>query len=171
VTKRNRTWILWWALYAGVATHLPSWSKASKRLRVQCAMRFCRSVDPTANINRKARIGRLTVIGPHGGVGERSVLSGDVTIGPHVTMGPECFFVTGDHPIPPSYGHFRDMKSTHRPIVVEEDAFLGARCVVLPGVNIGRGAAVGAGSVVVKDVAPGATVVGNPAREIKRREV
>ncbi|MFJ6112185.1 DapH/DapD/GlmU-related protein [Dietzia maris] len=86
-------------------------------------------------------------------------------------MGPECYFITGDHPIPADYGRFRDHKSTHAPIVVEEDAFIGGRVIVLPGVTIGRGATVGAGAVVAKDVAPGAVVVGNPAREIRRRLV
>ena len=123
----------------------------------------------TANINRKARLGFDTVIGAHGGVGERAILSGPVVIGPHVTMGPDCLFITGDHPIPPDHLHFRDMRSTHAAIVVEEDVFLGARVTILPGVTLGRGSAVGAGAVVSKDVAPGAVVVGNPAREIRRR--
>jgi len=163
--------ILWWLVYAALASRLPSWSKRAKRFRVFCARRFCADVHPSANINKGARLGWATVIGAHGGVGEGSILSGSVTIGPHVTMGPGCRFITGDHPVPPDGGSFRDMKSVHKPIRVEEDAFLGAGVMILPGVTIGRGAAVGAGAVVAKDVAPGATVVGNPAREIRRREV
>jgi len=163
--------LFWWAIYAVFASRLPSWSRSGKRLRVHCAVRFCESVHKTANINRHARIGWQTIIGEHGGVGEECVLSGKVTIGPHVTMGPGCQFITGDHPIPPDYGAFRDMKPTHRPILVEEDVFIGARVTVLPGVTIGRGATVGAGAVVTKSVAPGAVVVGNPAKEIRRRAV
>lgn len=168
---RSKRWIFWWLLYATVATRLPSWSKRAKALRVRCAVGFAKSVDRTANINARARIGRQTTVGPHGGVGERCVLSGDVTIGAHVTMGPDCYFITGDHPVPPDFGRFRDMNSVHKPIVIHEDVFLGARTTILPGVTIGKGAAVGAGSVVTKDVRPGATVVGNPAREIRVREV
>jgi maltose O-acetyltransferase len=166
---RSITKSFWWAVYALFATHLPSWWRPAKKLRVMCARRFCASVAPTANINRKARLSWSTVIGPHGGVGEHCILSGEVVIGPHVTMGPHCYFITGDHPIPPDGAHFRDMSAVHRKIEVLEDAFLGARVTVLPGVTIGRGAAVGAGAVVTKDVAEGATVVGNPAREIGRR--
>jgi len=49
---------------------------------------------------------------------------------------------------------------------VKKGASIGANSTILPGVTIGEGAMVGAGAVVTKDVAPGATVIGNPAREI-----
>lgn len=51
---------------------------------------------------------------------------------------------------------------------VEEHVFIGTGAVVLPRLTIGRGAIVGAGAVVIHDVAPGATVVGNPAEPIDR---
>ncbi len=47
---------------------------------------------------------------------------------------------------------------------IEDGARIGANATLLPGVKIGRGAIVGAGSVVTRDVAPEATVIGNPAR-------
>lgn len=161
----------WWVVYAVFASPLPSWSMTARRFRARAASRFCAGVHPTANINRNARLGWAVTIGPNGGVGEGSVLSGEVHIGPHVTMGPMCYFLTGDHPVPGDGGRFRDHRPTHAPIVIEEDAFIGGRVIVLPGVRIGRGAAVGAGAVVTKNVAPGAVVVGNPAREIRRRDV
>jgi UDP-2-acetamido-3-amino-2,3-dideoxy-glucuronate N-acetyltransferase len=51
--------------------------------------------------------------------------------------------------------------------VVEENASLGSGAVILGGLTIGEGALVGAGAVVTKDVEPGATVVGNPARPLR----
>jgi acetyltransferase-like isoleucine patch superfamily enzyme len=51
-----------------------------------------------------------------------------------------------------------------KPVVIEDDAWLGIGAIVLKGVRIGRGARVGAGAVVTKDVPAGAIVVGNPAR-------
>ena len=51
---------------------------------------------------------------------------------------------------------------------VERGAAVGSAAVILGGVRIGEGAMVGAGSVVTRDVAPGAIVAGNPAREIRR---
>lgn len=50
------------------------------------------------------------------------------------------------------------------PIVIEDDVWIGAHCSILPGVTIGRGAIVGAGSVVTHDVAPYSIVTGVPAR-------
>ncbi len=52
------------------------------------------------------------------------------------------------------------------PITIGEDVWIGGGAIVLPGVTIGDGAIVGAGAVVTKDVAPGAKVVGNPAKPI-----
>ena len=52
--------------------------------------------------------------------------------------------------------------------LVKRRAALGTGAVILPGLTIGSGAVVGAGAVVTRDVPDGATVVGNPAREVSR---
>ena len=54
--------------------------------------------------------------------------------------------------------------------IIGNDVWVGANSVILPGVKIGTGAIVGAGSVVTKDVPEYAIVVGNPARILKYRE-
>ena len=51
-----------------------------------------------------------------------------------------------------------------KPVVIEDDVWIGSNAVILPGVTIGRGAVVGAGAVVTHDVAPKAIVIGVPAR-------
>lgn len=56
-------------------------------------------------------------------------------------------------------------------IVIGEDAFLGVRALVLPGVEIGAGAIVGAGAVVTRDVPDWTIVAGNPAKVIRKREM
>lgn len=56
-----------------------------------------------------------------------------------------------------------------KPIILGDGAWVAARAIILPGVTVGEGAVVGAGSVVTKDVAPWTVVAGNPAREIKKR--
>ena len=53
-----------------------------------------------------------------------------------------------------------------QPVVIEDDVWIGARVIFLPGVRVGRGAIVGAGAVVTKDVPDYALVVGNPARVV-----
>jgi len=55
------------------------------------------------------------------------------------------------------------------PISIEDHAWVAVRCLILPGVTIGEGAVVGAGSVVTKDVAPFSIVAGNPAKPILKR--
>jgi acetyltransferase-like isoleucine patch superfamily enzyme len=57
------------------------------------------------------------------------------------------------------------------PIVVEDDVWIGAGSIILPGRRIGTGAIIGAGSVVSKDVDPYTVVGGNPIRLISRRRV
>ena len=54
-------------------------------------------------------------------------------------------------------------------VVIEDDVWLGAHCVVMPGVKVGRGAVVGAGAVVTKDVEPYAVALGVPARVERKR--
>ncbi|MDE6177216.1 MAG: sugar O-acetyltransferase, partial [Paramuribaculum sp.] len=47
------------------------------------------------------------------------------------------------------------------------DVWIGGQCVILPGVTIGRGAVIGAGSVVTKDIPPMTVAAGNPCRPIR----
>jgi acetyltransferase-like isoleucine patch superfamily enzyme len=56
-----------------------------------------------------------------------------------------------------------------KPVSIGSDVWLGAHCMILPGVTVGEGAVVGAGSVVTRDVEPMTVVAGVPAREISRR--
>jgi acetyltransferase-like isoleucine patch superfamily enzyme len=53
-----------------------------------------------------------------------------------------------------------------KPVVIEDDVWIGIGAIILKGVHIGRGARVGAGAVVAKDVPAGASVAGNPARPV-----
>ena len=54
-------------------------------------------------------------------------------------------------------------------VIIEDDVWIGAHAVVLPGVMIGRGSVIGAGAVVTKNIPPFSIAVGNPARVIRRR--
>ncbi len=57
-----------------------------------------------------------------------------------------------------------------KPVVIEDDVWIGSRVTILPGVTIGRGSVVGAAAVVTKDVPPYSVVAGNPAKVVKTRE-
>ena len=58
---------------------------------------------------------------------------------------------------------------TALPVTIEDRVWIGGGAILLPGVTLGREAIVGAGSVVTRDVPPGARVVGNPARVLTAR--
>lgn len=55
------------------------------------------------------------------------------------------------------------------PVIIEDHVWIGTRALILPGITIGEGAVIGAGSVVTKSIPPYSIAVGNPARVIKER--
>lgn len=88
---------------------------------------------------------------------------GGITIGNDVFIGPKVNLITINHDPNPE-----NRSATYgRPIVIEDKAWIGINSTILPGVRIGYGAIVGAGSVVTKDVPPMTVVAGNPALFIK----
>ena len=56
------------------------------------------------------------------------------------------------------------------PVTIEDNVWIGANCIVLPGVRIGHGSVIGAGSVVTKDIPPMVVAAGNPAHTVKTAE-
>jgi len=90
----------------------------------------------------------------------------EVAIGEGTQIGPAVQIYSADHP--------RDAETRKsglefgRPVRIGSDCWIGGGAIILAGVTIGDGAVIGAGSVVTRDVASGATVVGNPAREVSR---
>ena len=59
---------------------------------------------------------------------------------------------------------------TIRPVRIGNDVWIGANCTILPGVSIGDGAVIGAGSVVTRSVASQTIVAGSPARLLRQRK-
>jgi len=91
---------------------------------------------------------------------------GRVTLGSRVTISHRAHLCAGTH------DHTKpDFPLLRPPIVIESGAWICADAFVGPGVTVGEGAIVGARAVAVKDVKPGSIVVGNPARESKKREI
>jgi acetyltransferase-like isoleucine patch superfamily enzyme len=89
-----------------------------------------------------------------------------VVIGANVDIGPRVYIGTGTHEIdargPRSAGI-----GINSDVVVEDGAWLGAGCVVLPGVTVGRNSVVAAGAVVAETIPPRVAVAGVPARVIR----
>jgi acetyltransferase-like isoleucine patch superfamily enzyme len=89
-----------------------------------------------------------------------------ISIGARCHIGPHCMIMdTAFHELDPD----RRLESPEpRPIEIAENVWIGARVIVMPGVTIGAGSAVGAGSVVTHDVEPRTLVAGVPARFIRQ---
>ena len=109
--------------------------------------------------------GRIT-IGDGSVVGLNAILDGreGITIGRNVNLSSEVAIWTLQHD-----PQAADFGTKGGPVVIEDRAWLSFRCTVLPGVTIGEGAVVAAGSIVTKDVAPFTIVAGIPAERIGER--
>jgi acetyltransferase-like isoleucine patch superfamily enzyme len=153
------------------------------------------NVHPSADVQSEqigngTRIWQFVVILPGARIGSdcnicsHCLIEGDVRIGDRVTIksgvqlwdglrveddvfiGPNVTFANDKYP--KSMNRDFRLLETH----IETGASIGGGATILPGLRIGKGAMVGAGAVVTRDVAPGTTVVGNPARvrEMKSRK-
>ncbi|GAB7339946.1 hypothetical protein MBLNU457_6463t1 [Dothideomycetes sp. NU457] len=89
-----------------------------------------------------------------------------VTIGARTMFGPSVSLYSGCHPLDPELRNGLRGPEMGREIRVGEDCWIGGGAILLPGVEVGRGSVVGAGSVVTKDVGEFTVVAGNPARKI-----
>ncbi|KAF5054948.1 2,3,4,5-tetrahydropyridine-2,6-dicarboxylate N-acetyltransferase [anaerobic digester metagenome] len=92
-----------------------------------------------------------------------------------ITIGDDCLTGPGVTILASKYnvkgrGIIRTYPQKEQDIVIENDVWLGANVVILPGVHIGEGAIIAAGAVVSKDVEPYSVVAGIPAKKIKVRE-
>ena len=95
--------------------------------------------------------------------------AGGITIGANVGIGPGVHVLTSVHREAGRAIPILHAPLDFAPVVIEDDADLGVGAIVLPGVTIGRGAQVGAGAEVTRDVAPYSVVAGNPARVLRER--
>ena len=129
---------------------------------------FGAKLDGTPFVHQRARIAipaNLTMR-DRACLGDRAnaYTLGEIEIGARATVAQEAYLSTGSHDFAQT-----EMPLTTAKITIGEDAFIGARVFILPGVTIGARSVVGACSVVTHDVPPDSVAAGNPCRVIRSR--
>ncbi|MEE0800574.1 MAG: sugar O-acetyltransferase [Gemmiger sp.] len=90
---------------------------------------------------------------------------GEIRVGSHVMIGPNVVLTTAGHPVEPSLR--RRAVQYNLPISIGDNVWLGAGCLVMPGVTIGENSVIGAGSVVTRDIPANVVAVGVPCRVLR----
>lgn len=162
-------------IYNLLAKHMPlSDSKinlGSKKIRAVCGKLILNHCGKNVNIEKGAQFAYDVSLGDNSGIGVNAYIASKVTIGNDVMMGPHCMLFTSNHSMDDtSIPMWKQGFSQPRPIIIEDDVWIGARVIILPGVHVGTGSVIGAGSVVTHDVEPYSVVAGNPARLIRKRK-
>lgn len=116
----------------------------------------------------KLNIERYVYIGPE--VFFQAI--GGITINQGVCIGPRVTIMTENHryDAPDLAAIPYDHLDIRKPVVLEENVWIGHSAIILPGVTLGEGSVVAAGALVTKNVPPYAVVGGNPAKIIKYRD-
>lgn len=142
-----------------------------------------RSVRMDTPPYRKFRLGKYSVIesfacinnavgdvliGDHTRIGLHNTIIGPVTIGSHVNLAQGITITALNHNFSDSEKRIDDQGVNTTAVTIEDDIWIGANAVVLPGVRIGCHSVVAAGAVVTKDVPSHSLVAGVPAKIIKQ---
>lgn len=129
------------------------------------------NIYPTAYLGDRVSVGAFSEIGHNviiyndTRVGMGVFMPEGVTVGERCFIGPKvCMVHDTDMQVPP---FAKEHKAKWQPIIVEDEVRIGANAMILPGIKIGRGAVIGMGSVVTKDVGSYEVWYGNPAKKIR----
>jgi len=170
---------LWYFFYYGFAQHLPASyrfqpiGKFSKWCRATSCKRLFRVCGQNVNVERGANFytGWEIELGDNSTLGINCMIPYDLKVGKDVMMGPYVVIIGENHifdriDIPMRLQGY----TNYPPVRIDDDVWIGSRAIILPGIAIGKGAVIGAGAVVTKDVPPFAICGGNPARVIRFRD-
>ena len=166
-------------LYYGFAQYLPKSTRPLGKLSMRIRRALCHKIFTFCGnklvVENRVYFGNGSdvTVGDEVGFGTNfKIQNRTLTIGNNLMMAEDVLFLGGGHlydrlDIP--MGH--QLSASKTPFVIDDDVWIGARVIILPGCkHIGKGVIVGAGSVVTKDIPDFVIVGGNPAKIIKRRE-
>ena len=108
------------------------------------------------------------IIGDYTRIGLHNTIIGPVNIGHHVNLAQGITVTALNHNFEDSEKKIDEQGVCTTPVVIEDDVWIGANAVILPGVRVGTHSVVAAGAVVTKEVPPHSIVAGIPAKIIKK---
>lgn len=108
------------------------------------------------------------IIGDHTRIGLHNTIIGPVSIGSHVNLAQGITVTALNHNFDDTNKRIDEQGVSTTPVTIEDDVWIGANAVILPGVTIGNHCVVAAGAVVTKNVPPHSLVAGVPAKIIKQ---
>ena len=143
--RRARTW--YWKRWYGVA-----------------------GVDISFLLNPGCDLASDFVAGPYGYMNSGCRISPRVRVGKYVMFGPDVMITGSDHHfdepgVPINFSGRPELPQT----LIGDDCWLGARCIIMAGIEIGRGSIIASGAIVTKSVEPYSVIAGVPARVIRKR--
>lgn len=139
-------------------------AKIGKRTKIWAWSHICKGaiIGSDCTIGERVYVGPNVVIGNRCKVQNHALLYEGVTIEDEVFIGPSV--ITTNDALPTAIGEW---KQRFRMTRIERGASISANCTIVAGFTIGRGAFIGAGSVVTQNIKPGWMAYGNPARHIR----
>ncbi|MES2828473.1 MAG: acyltransferase [Bacteroidota bacterium] len=145
------------SLHSLISRNLIRWRLVNKGAQIHP----CAEIGDVIADGNKANL----TIGAFSFVGRAELaLHEQISIGNFVCINDGVRLLTGSHDISdPLWRHIK------KPIIIDDYAWIATDAIILPGVRIGRGAVVGAGAVVTKEVHEGEIVIGNPAKPISKK--
>lgn len=107
-------------------------------------------------------------IGDHTRIGLHNTIIGPVVIGSHVNLAQGITITALNHIFSDPQKRIDEQGVSTDQVIIEDDTWIGANAVILPGVTIGRHSVIAAGAVVTKDIPPHSLAAGIPAKIIKQ---
>lgn len=107
------------------------------------------------------------IIGDHTRIGLHNTIIGPVTIGDHVNLAQGITVTALNHNFTDCHKRIDEQGVATKPVIIEDDVWIGTNAVILSGVTVGHHSVVAAGAVVTKDVPPYSVAAGIPATVIK----
>ena len=146
--------------------------KLKKKIYLHKVQRVAKSYGNNLKVNGNSYVTPNTTLGDNVNFNGMKIQgSGKIIIGNNFHSGIECMIISSIHNYDEGNAIPYDNTIISKDVIIEDNVWLGNRVIVLPGVTIGEGAIIQAGSVVVKDVPKYAIAGGHPAKVFKTRDI